>query len=397
MTGYRLEQKAPHILTLIIMSSFASMGAVIFTPALPQIANYFSIPDHMSQLTISLFLIGYAIGQLIYGPIANRFGRKRALYLGIVISTFGSIISILAHPLNSFTILILGRLLEALGSSAGLVIAFTIINDFYYPEQARRVISYMTLAFAIIPGIATMVGGILVSQFNWISCFYFLLLYGLVLAIPIHFLTETATTLNKSALNIKHVSHNYWLAFKNPILRNTSLYFGLSTLCIYAFTASAPIIAIRYLGLSSETYGFVGLIPFIGTACGSLVSARLACRFKATQLIKLGYIIELLTSLAFAVLFFFGLVHLGVLMAIGFCFMFGACIILSNGTSIASAAIEDKATASAVMNFINVGMPVFGTLILSVIPGNGIIKLPVIFISALVIMQVIRYFSPQLR
>jgi len=241
------------------------------------------------------------------------------------------------------------------------------------------------------------VGGILVSQFNWISCFYFLLLYGLVLAIPIHFLTETATTLNKSALNIKHVSHNYWLAFKNPILRNTSLYFGLSTLCIYAFTASAPIIAIRYLGLSSETYGFVGLIPFIGTACGSLVSARLACRFKATQLIKLGYIIELLTSLAFAVLFFFGLVHLGVLMAIGFCFMFGACIILSNGTSIASAAIEDKATASAVMNFINVGMPVFGTLILSVIPGNGIIKLPVIFISALVIMQVIRYFSPQLR
>src|SRR5579863_5021478 len=157
-TLHRLQQREPHILILIVMSSFASMGAVIFTPALPQIAEYFHISLGHSQLTITLFLLGYAIGQLIYGPLSNRFGRKPAFFIGVFISTIGSIISIISEPLHSFTFLILGRLLEALGSSAGLVIAFTIISDHYYPEQARRVIAYLMLAFAIVPGVAVFIG-----------------------------------------------------------------------------------------------------------------------------------------------------------------------------------------------------------------------------------------------
>ncbi len=181
---HRLPQKEPHILTLIIMSSFASMGAVIFTPALPEIVQYFKISINHSQLTITLFLLGYALGQLIYGPLANRLGRKSAFYIGILVATIGSIISILSEPLNSFGLLIFGRMLEALGSSAGLVIAFTIINDHYYPQQARRIIAYLMLAFAVVPGIATFIGGLLVSHWHWITCFYFLLIYGLILIIP---------------------------------------------------------------------------------------------------------------------------------------------------------------------------------------------------------------------
>src|SRR3990167_8505435 len=221
---HRLDQKAPHILTLIIMSSFASMGAVIFTPALPEIANYFGISQGMSQLTITLFLLGYALGQLIYGPLANYYGRKKAFYIGIVIATIGTIISIASEPLNSFTFLILCRLLEALGSSAGLVISFAIVNDHYFPEQARRIIAYMMLAFAVIPGIATLTGGLLVSNFHWLSCFYFLLVYGLLIALPVSRLHETALTLDKTALQINTIKQNYAVAFKNKKLRNTTFF-----------------------------------------------------------------------------------------------------------------------------------------------------------------------------
>src|SRR4029078_3396446 len=125
---HRLEQKEPHIFILIIMCSFASMGAIIFTPALPEIGQFFHVAQGHSQLTISLFLLGYAIGQLIYGPLANRFGRKPAFFIGVFIATLGSLFSILSEPLQSFGLLIFGRVLEALGSSAGLVISFTIIN-----------------------------------------------------------------------------------------------------------------------------------------------------------------------------------------------------------------------------------------------------------------------------
>ena len=383
---YRLNQKEPHILTLIIMSSFASMGAVIFTPALPQIAKFFQITEGRSQLAVTLFLLGYAMGQLIYGPLSNRFGRKAAFYIGIGVATIGSILSIVAEPLNSFEFLIIGRLLEALGSSAGLVITFTIINDHYYPQQARRIISYVMLAFAVIPGIAIFIGGILVTHFGWISCFYFLLIYGLFLLIPASRLAETATVLNEHALHVRQIVHNYAVAFKNRLLRNTSLFFAFSTMCIYIYSALAPFIAIHYLSVSPQKFGILGLIPYMGTAVGAIVSSRLTAVFSAESLIKLGYIAEIVASILLGVLFYLGLINLVVLICCGFIFMFGGCLMVGNGSSLATATVEDKANGSAVMQFINVGMPVCGTFALSVIPGSPLIKLPVSFLVAMLIM-----------
>lgn len=386
---HRLQQKEPHILTLIIMSSFASMGAVMFAPALPEIAHYFHISQGHSQLTITLFLLGYAIGQLIYGPLSNRFGRKPAFYIGICIATVGSLISIFSEPLHSFGFLILGRMLEALGSSAGLVISFTIIADHYYPEQARRIVAYLMLAFAIIPGLATFIGGVLVTHFHWISCFYFLLIYGLLLAIPASQLAETAISLSKHALHFSQIKKNYAIAFDNKLLRTMTLFFGLSGMCVYLYIASAPFIAIDYLKMSPEQYGLIGLTPYLGTALGSIVSARLASSVSVINLMRLGFIIDIAASVLLATLFYFGFINLPILIACGFILMFGNCLIVGSGASIATATSEDKANASAIMNFINVGMLVLGTFILAIVPGSPLIKLPLgIFIGIIAMLFV---------
>ena len=158
---YRLQRKEPHIITLTLLSAFAAMGAILMTPALPQIAKYFNISIGLSQLTITSFLLGYAIGQLFYGPLANRFGRKPAVFIGIALATVGSLFSILSSPVESFHLLILGRFLEAVGASAGLVISFTIINDFYYPKQIRRIMGILLFTFAIMPGLGIAIGGII--------------------------------------------------------------------------------------------------------------------------------------------------------------------------------------------------------------------------------------------
>src|SRR5215471_11711867 len=94
--NFKLLGKEPHIVSLMLLSAFAGMGAILMTPALPQIAKYFNISTGTSQLTVTSFLLGYALGQLIYGPIANKFGRKPAFFLGIAIATLGSIFSILS-------------------------------------------------------------------------------------------------------------------------------------------------------------------------------------------------------------------------------------------------------------------------------------------------------------
>jgi DHA1 family bicyclomycin/chloramphenicol resistance-like MFS transporter len=387
--SHRLNQKEPHIVSLIVMSSFASMGAVIFAPALPEIAQFFNISEGHSQLTITLFLCGYAIGQLIYGPLSNRFGRKPAFYTGIGIATLGSLISIFSEPLHSFKFLILGRMLEALGSSAGLVISFTIISDHYYPNQARRIIAFLMLAFAIVPGFATFIGGILVTNFHWISCFYFLLVYGLLLAIPAYRLAETATTLSQHALQFKEIYKNYTIAFKNRLLRITTSFFGLSAMCVYVYVASAPFIAINYLKIPPEKYGLIGLIPYLGTALGSIVSAQLSPVLSAITLMRIGFIMDIISSVLLITLFYFGFINMTVLTLCGLILMFGNCLIIGNGASIATTTSDDKANATAIMNFINVGMVTLGTFILAIVPGSPIIKLPVGFLLAIIVMLIL--------
>src|SRR5436190_17052493 len=97
--------------TLLLLISFASVNAVLFTPALPAIANFFAISDSTAQLTITWFLVGYAIGQLIYGPIANRYGRKPALYVGISLQIFSSLLCVLAGKLHLYSLLVTARFL----------------------------------------------------------------------------------------------------------------------------------------------------------------------------------------------------------------------------------------------------------------------------------------------
>lgn len=389
---YRLKQKEPHLLILIIMSSFATMGAVIFTPALPEIAHYFQISAGHSQLTITLFLLGYAVGQLLYGPLSNRYGRKPAFYIGIVISTIGSLISITSEPLHSFWFLILGRMLEALGSSAGLVIAFTIINDHYYPHQARRIIAYLMLAFAIVPGIATFLGGILVTRYHWISCFYFLLFYGLLLAFPASLLKETAISLDPQALHFKQIIRNYYLVFKNKLLRDITFFFACSGACVYIYLACSPFIAIHDLEMSPEVYGLIGLFPFAGTIVGSLISARLSNILPAKTVMGIGYMVATFAVVVLSLLFYLHFINFLVLIISGFIFMLGNCLLVSCGSSIATSTVADKANASAVMNFINVGIVTSGTFVTAVLPGSPTEKLPVILFIAMGIMGVIWKF-----
>lgn len=160
------------MITLLLMISFATFNAVLFTPALPNITRYFSITNNMAQLTITWFLLGYAIGQLVYGPLANRYGRKSALYAGIVIQIVSNFLCIFSGVIYSFFILVFARFFLAIGSGVGLTIAFTLVNESFAPEVANQKIAYLILALSIMPGLSIALAGILNHHYGWMSCFY---------------------------------------------------------------------------------------------------------------------------------------------------------------------------------------------------------------------------------
>ena len=348
--------KSLSFFTLLLLISFASVNAVLFTPALPTIAAFFHVSNDAAQQTITWFLTGYALGQLFYGPIANRFGRKPALYTGISLQIVSSLICVAAGATHAYFLLTAGRFLLALGSGVGLKMTFTLVNESYEPAMASKKISYLMLAFAITPGLATALGGILTQHIGWTSCFYASAIYGFILLLLCFRLPETAKTLDHRALELKHLLHAYGAQFRNSKLIVGGLLMGCCSAFIYVFAAVAPFIAMNLLGMQSNEYGGANILPSIGLIVGSLCSARLAGSWSLRSIIKTGIIITgvgiigmmILTCLIKSALFALFLPMIVI--------YFGLALIIANASTLAMSHTSDKAHGSAVMNFVNMGL-----------------------------------------
>ena len=384
-TLYRLNVKRPHLLTLMILSAFASMGAILMMPALPEMSMRFHIHTSTTQLAVTCFLLGYALGQLMYGPLANRYGRKKAIYVGIVIATLGSIFSIVSSPLESFHLLIVGRFLEAVGSSAGLSVSVAMINDFYFENDARRIMGLLMFAFAIVPGIAIFMGGILVQYIGWQSCFYFLLFYGLILIYPTHRLSETNLTPDRFALKTKRILQNYWKQIHCRKLIGFSIAMGFSGACVYVFGAEGPFIGIHILHIQPAVYGLFALTPYFGTLLGSILVTYLSKK-NPMMLLKMAFYFECSATLMMLVLFLFHMISMiTLLIPMGF-FCIGHPIISATAISLAMQQTDDKSNGSAIVNFASMSVPVVMTFLLTAIHTQSAIVLPVIFFIGMVLM-----------
>jgi MFS transporter, DHA1 family, multidrug resistance protein len=377
--------------TLLLMISFASVNAVLFTPALPTIAIFFTISTSRAQQTMTWFLIGYALGQLIYGPIANRFGRKPAIFIGIILQIISSCICAYAGLTHKFYILLIGRFLLAVGSGVGFKMTFTLVNECYDPKIASQKISYLMLAFAIIPCLATALGGLLTNYYGWISCFYAGAVYGLILLVLVTRLPETQRNLNVDALKIKNIIQSYLYQFKNIRLIIGGLLMGSAITFLYVFSAIAPFIAINIFGINSKQYGIGTVLPAIGLILGSLTSAKLVRRHSFIKIIRFGIFVITIGTIVMIITM---LMHLTVLFTLFIPIMiisFGKCFIVSNASIFAMSHISDTAQGSAVMNFINIGLTTIIILVSGLFPIN-IVLLPMIYFL-MCIMLIIIYKS----
>lgn len=364
---------------LLLMISFASVNAVLFTPALPSIAAFFSISNATAEQTIIWFLIGYTIGQLVYGPLANRFGRKPALYMGISLQIISSFICIAAGFIHAYSLLVIGRFLLALGSGVGLKMTFTLVNECYEPKIASQKISYLMLAFAITPGLAVALGGILNQHFNWMSCFYAGAAYGFLLLLLVTRLPETQKVLHRDAFKFTHLMHGYSTPFKNSRLVAGGLLMGGSTSFVYVFAALAPFLAINLLGMNSAQYGIANVLPPLGLIVGMLSSAQLAKKYALRSLIRVGILIASMGVLLMLLAVGLHLTALFSLFLPMIVIYFGLSLVLGNASTIAMSQINDKAHASAVMNFINMGSATLMVLMLGFFSVNTFL-LPGIYI-----------------
>jgi len=374
-------------ITLTLLISFASVNAVLYTPALPDIATFLQISHAQGESTVAWFLIGYALGQLFYGPLAERFGRKQALYMGMGLQILASLGCALTYYNASFEWLIACRLLVAIGAGVGLKMTFTFVNEWYEPKVASQKIAYLMLAFAMTPGLAVGLGGFLNTYLGWPSCFLAGAVYGVALCVLVSQLPIPPSVINKKALQLGHLRKAYQQQFTNVSLLTGGLLMGAAGCFVYVFAALAPFIAIELMQMSSSEYGLANIIPSLGMIGGCLCSGQWVKKYNLKYLIKVGTAVSSLGVVIMAGTMLIGLSPWFSLFLPMMIIYFGLSFVMANASTLAMSLVVDKSHGSAVMNFINVGVATLGVLALGLCSIQAML-LPIVYLMICLVMGI---------
>lgn len=376
-----MSRRKPPLFALLFLMPFASISAVLFTPALPEIAHLLSLTPAEAQSTMSLFLLGYALGSLPYGPLANRWGRKPALYLGASLAVVGSLLSLFGVEEGNFPLLLFGRFLTALGSSAGMKLSFTMIADTFDRREATQKLSLASLAFAIAPGAAVAIGGFLTTEWGWQSAFGAVITYSLLVLLIAFFLPETAPALDPEALQLQKIKGGYFNTLRQPKIVLSSLLMGSVTSVIYLFSTFAPFLAIEEMGLSPEDYGLLNTLPPLGLIAGSLMTHWLALYREKLWVIRLGGGLSFFCSVGMLALFAAGkLSPITLFLPIPLLY-FGTALIYNNASSFAMEHMKDKSNGSAIMGCLNIFFAASSVFLAQSIASPSSFLLPLSFMT----------------
>jgi DHA1 family bicyclomycin/chloramphenicol resistance-like MFS transporter len=303
------------LLTLITFSGTLAMH--IFVPALPEAARALGASIGEMQLTMSVYIFGLAVGQLAYGPLSDRYGRRPVLVAGLALYTVAGTAACFVGDVHY---LIVARLMQALGGCAGMVIGRAIVRDTALPQEAARRMATMNLMVALGPGAAPLIGGALATAFGWRSIFYALALLGFINVLFACWLLPESRA-PKSDAGIFHLARNYGRLLTSPVFLGFAIGGGCATTSMYAFISVSPFIFAHQLGRPDYEVGIYPAILLAGVWLGSMAATRLIPRLPIDKLAVAANVVSVLGALVFlgAVLSH----HLTVLLAIGPMFVFG--------------------------------------------------------------------------
>ena len=277
----------------------ASLSAAIITPALPSISATFHLGNSSLQWVVSTFMIGYVIGQLIYGPIANRFGRLNALRSGLILNLIGVVICLLSSIVwHNYDLLLWGRLITALGAASGLSCSQMLIHELLPQDKAKHALSYSIIAFTGGIGLAVFLGGITTEYFQWQDCFWILLVHGIIMLTCTKCFPETLK--QKHSIHPNTIIKNYYHTLKSFRLITFSLVVGLLSVFSYGYAATAPIFTQAHLQLTAGQYGTWNLLNMVGMFFSGIVSVKLMKKYHEKIVLILGFVLTIpgVTSLA---------------------------------------------------------------------------------------------------
>ncbi len=337
------------LLTAVV--AFGPVSTDLYLPSLPAMTRDFQVDVSMVQLTLSVFVAGFAVCQLIYGPLSDRFGRRPVLLGGIATFFAASIFCVFAPTIEA---LIVGRFLQAVGACAGPVLGRAVVRDVYPKEMAARVLSYMASAMGLMPAVAPMLGGLVFSLFGWRANFVVLALFGVALFIAtLLMLEETNRQKDRHAIRPERIIGNYGrLLGDRRFLSNVlALAFGFAGL--FGFISGSSFVLIDVLQVDPANFGFAFACVVVGYMSGSFISGRLGPRFGQDRLLRAGVLLGFLTALLMTGLAWAGIQTVPAVVGPASLFFLSVGLVLPNSTAAALSVFPTIAgSASGMLGFI---------------------------------------------
>lgn len=282
------------IILLASLVAFGPLSIDMYLPSLPLIASDLGASEGQVQLTIGLFLAGFSIGMLFYGPLSDRFGRRPLLLGGIALYMLSSLGCALASAPEQ---LIFWRLLQALGGAAASVLARVIVRDLFPLNDAARVLSLMQQVTMVATLIAPLLGGYLILLSGWRVLFVILLGFaGICLLLVWLSIPETHRQESRGT-SIALAFRAYLDIARQPRAVGYILCMGLSFGGMFAFITASPFVYIRFFGISPQLYGWLFALNIGGIMLMSFTNARLVRRLGSQRMLGFGSAITLVAAL----------------------------------------------------------------------------------------------------
>lgn len=345
---------------LLIIVSAACLGAGIISPCLPDLADYFQIGNNQITSLISIYLIGYLLGQFFYAALSEKYGYYFSLIIGFSVYVLFACIQIASVEYHALPWLYISRFFCAIGASSGLVCAFAMLNEFSNKRSARKLLSLAFISLTLFAYLSITVGGLISHFWGWKAVFIAILFIALLQFLMVYkfipkFTTDSVYKQKRSHDFIK----KYLISALNLKLLMPSVLVAFTTTSTYLYAATAPSIAYKLFLMSPEKFGLCSLFNVLGLTAGGLAFVSLSKKIKVMTTLFYGV---LACSFTIVVLLVASATHSGSSYIYFFLcttlINFGLGLIYPSASYLALNAIECNRTASSIMNIIKIGSPI---------------------------------------
>jgi DHA1 family bicyclomycin/chloramphenicol resistance-like MFS transporter len=350
----------PVVLSALL--AFASISTDMYLPALPVLGAALHADPGLMELTISSYLIGFSLGQLLWGPIGDRYGRRMPIAIGLVLFVIGSAgcaLSVTAGQMIGW------RVIQAIGACAGPVLARAMVRDLYSRERSAQMLSTLMTVMAVAPLVGPAAGAQVLALWSWQAIFWSIAGFGLLTLVALWTLPETLPRARRDSQPLRLALGDYFILAWNPRVLGYAISGGFFYGGAFAYIAGTPFAYIDYYRVTPQTYGLLFATGIVGIMLTNLFNARLVTRVGSDRLLWFGTVGAALAGVAVALNARFGWGGLIGLVTPLFLYIAMAGLILANSLAGALAAFPHRAGAvSALVGAMHYGAGVLSAAML---------------------------------